>query len=98
MFYALLILPHIAAIGFLMMFAFRAGEGDRGEEPGGDWRRDGDQPAPPGPRPDPAPGPPLPDAIQPRRLQVGEQLSERVVRRPRREHPPLEPERAPQKD
>jgi hypothetical protein len=97
MFYALLIIPHIAAIGGLMMFAFRSGgDGSLGES-GPDWRRDDDRPTPPAPRPGPDAGPPLPDADQPRRLHVGEQLSERVVRRPRREHPPLEPERAPQK-
>lgn len=96
MFYALLILPHLAAIGGLLTFAFRAdGDGKR-EPPGDDWRRYDDQP-PPAPRPGPVSGPPLPDADQPRRLHVGEQLSERVVRRPRREHPPLEPERAPYK-
>jgi hypothetical protein len=95
MFYALLILPHIAAISGLMMFALRSGERGRPEDSDGDWRRDDDRPNPPAPRPNPATGPPLPDADQPRRLQVGEQLSERVVRRPRREHPPLEPERAP---
>jgi hypothetical protein len=96
MFYALLILPHIAAISGLMMFAYRSGE-DRGrDDPGGDWLRDDDRPTPPAPRPQPASGPPMLDADQPRRLHVGEQLSERAVRRPRREHPPLEPERAPQ--
>jgi hypothetical protein len=97
MFYALLILPHIMAIAGLMWFAFRAG--DDGRHDGGDgldWlRTDDDDPITPAPRPGPAAGPPLPDADQPRRLQVGEQLSERVVRRPRRE--PLEPDRAPQK-
>jgi hypothetical protein len=97
MFYALLILPHLAAITGLMMFAFRSGEDGRQDDLGDDWRWDDDRPTPPAPRPDPATGPPLPDAEQPRRLQVGEHLSERVVRRPRREHPPLEPERAPQK-
>jgi hypothetical protein len=95
MFYALLILPHLAATAGLMMFALRSGE--RQEDPGDDWHRDDDRPTPRAPRPDPATGPPLPDADQPPRLQVGEQLSERVVRRPRREHPPLEPQRAPQK-
>jgi hypothetical protein len=80
-----------------MMFALRSGENTGREDPEGDWRRDDDRPTPPAPRPDPATGPPLPDADQPPRLQVGEQLSERVVRRPRREHPPLEPQRAPQK-
>ena len=94
MFYALLIIPHLAAITGLMVFAFRSGE--RREDPGGDWRRDDDRPTPGAPRPSPTTGPPLPDANQPRRLHVGEQLSERVVRRPRREHPPLEPERTPQ--
>ena len=97
MFYALLILPHLAAIGGLMLFAFRSGEDGTREDPGGDWRRDDDRPTPPALRPGPDTGPPLPDADQPRRLHVGQQLSERVVRRPRREHPPLEPERAPQK-
>ena len=97
MFYALLILPHLAAIGGLMLFAFRSGEKDRNDNPGLDWRRDDDQPTPPAPRPDPTSGPPLPDADQPRRLHVGEQLAQRVVRRPRREHPPLHPERTPQK-
>jgi hypothetical protein len=97
MFYALLILPHLAAIGGLMMFAFRSGENETREDPGDDWRRDDDRPTPPAPRPDPTTGPPLSDAEQPRRLQVGEQLSERVVRRPRRAHPPLEPKRAPHK-
>ena len=96
MFYALLILPHIAAVGGLMMFAFRTGKDERHEDPGGEWRPDDDRPTPPAPQPGPNAGPPLPDAEQPRRLQVGEQLSERVVRRPRREHAPLEPERAPQ--
>ena len=96
MFYALLILPHIAAIGGLMMFAFRSGANTNPEPPGGDWPRDDDRPTPPTSRPDPGTGPPLPDAEQPRRLHVGERLSERVVRRPRREHPPLEPERTPQ--
>ena len=96
MFYALLILPHLAAIGGLMMFAYRSGEDNGREGPGDDWRRDDDAPTPPAPRPDPTTGPPLPDADQPRRLQVGERLSERVVRRPRRAHPPLEPERTPQ--
>ena len=97
MFYALLILPHLAAIGGLMLFALRTGEDDRREDPGDDWRRDDDdRPTPPAPRPVPPTGPPLPDADQPRRLHVGEQLSERVVRRPRREHPPLEPDRTPQ--
>jgi hypothetical protein len=97
MFYALLILPHIIAISGLMMFAFRSGEDRSRDDPEGDWRRDDDRPTPPAPRPNPATGPPLPDAEQPRRLHVGEQLSERVVRRPRRAHPPREPERAPQK-
>jgi hypothetical protein len=97
MFYALLILPHLAAIGGLMMFAFRSGEDKGQDDSGGDWSRDDDRPTPPAPRPDPTTGPPLPDAEQPRRLRVGEQLSERVVRRPRRAHPPPEPERAPQK-
>jgi hypothetical protein len=97
MFYALLILPHIAAISGLMMFAFRSGEDQTGGDHRDDWGRDDDRPTPPAPRPDPGTGPPLPDADQPRRLHVGEQLSERVVRRPRRAHPPLEPERAPHK-
>jgi hypothetical protein len=97
MFYALLILPHLAAITGLMLFAFRSGEGEIPEDRGGDWGRDDDRPTPPAPLPGPVTGPPLPDANQPRRLHVGEQLSERVVRRPRREHPPLEPERTPQK-
>jgi len=95
MFYALLILPHLAAISGLMWFALRSGEDEGGEDPGGDWRRDDDTPT--APRPAPTAGPPLPDADQPRRLHVGERLSERVVRRPRREHPPLDPKRAPQK-
>ena len=95
MFYALLILPHMAATAGLLIFALRSGEDRRHEGPGGDWRRDDDQPTPPAPRPHPASGPPLPDANQPRRLHVGEQLSDRVVRQPRREHRRLEPERAP---
>jgi hypothetical protein len=92
MFYALLILPHLAAIGGLMLFAYRSGEEGRNDDPG-DWRWDEEPPTPP--RPDPASGPPLPDADQPRRLRVGERLSERFVKRPRREHPPVEPDRAP---
>ena len=44
MFYALLILPHLAAIGGLMMFAFRSGEDETREDPGDDWRRDDDRP------------------------------------------------------
>jgi hypothetical protein len=97
MFYALLILPHMAATAGLLMFALRSGGRKRHDDPGDDWRRDDDRPTPPAPRPGPASGPPLPDADQPRRLHVGEQLAERVVRRPRRQHPPLEPERAPNK-
>jgi hypothetical protein len=96
MFYALLILPHMAATAGLLMFALRSGDNKRHDDSGEDWRLDDDQPTPPAPRPHPASGPPLPDADQPRRLHVGEQLSERVVRRPRRQHRPLEPERAPQ--
>ncbi len=95
MFYALLILPHIAAISGLMMFALRSGEDRTPDDPGDDWWGDDDRPTPPAPRPDPTTGPPLPDAEQPRRLRVGEHLSERVVRRPRREHAPRGPERAP---
>ena len=96
MFYALLALPHLAAIVGLMMFALRSAEDERREDHRGDWHGNDDRPTPPPPRPSPATGPPLPNADQPRRLHVGEQLSERVVRRPRREHHPLEPERAPQ--
>jgi hypothetical protein len=95
MFYALLILPHIAAISALTMFAIRSGGDHRYDDPGDDWSRDDARPDPPAPRPDPATGPPLPDADQPPRLRVGERLAERVVRRPRREHPPRAPERAP---
>src|ERR1700761_8878948 len=98
MFYALLILPHITAIGALMWFAYKSDIYGGREDAPDDWRWEDEPPTPPSPRTDPGTGPPLPDAEQPRpRLQVGEQLSERVVRRPRREHPPLEPERTPQK-
>jgi hypothetical protein len=97
MFYALLILPHMAATAGLLMYALRSDKDKRRDDPEGDWYRDDDRPTPPAPRPDPATGPPLPDADQPRRLHVGEQLAERVVRRPRRQHPPVEPQRAPQK-
>jgi hypothetical protein len=97
MFYALLILPHLAAIGGLLMFAWRTGEDQRRDKPGSDWPRDDDRPTPPAPQPGPVTGPPLPDADQPRRLHVGEQLAERTVRPHRRQHPPLEPERAPEK-
>jgi hypothetical protein len=97
MFYALLILPHMAATAGLLLFALRSGGNEGREGPDDDWRREDDRSTPPAPRPGPAAGPPLPDADQPRRLHVGQQLSERVVRRPRRAHPPLEPQRAPQK-
>ncbi len=97
MFYALLILPHLAAIGGLMLFALRSGEDDSREDPGSDWRPDDAGPPPPAPRPSPATGPPLPDADQPRRLGVGERLSQRAVRPSRREHRPLMPQRAPHK-
>jgi hypothetical protein len=96
MFYALLILPHLAAIGGLLLFAFRSGNDAGREDPGSDWRPDDAGPPPPLPRPSPGTGPPLPDAAQPRRLRVGEQLSQRAVRPSRREHRPLKPERAPQ--
>ena len=96
MFYILLILPHLAAIGGLLWFAFGSGEA----EPETDWGWDDwpDDPAPvaPGPRNGPANGPPLTEAEQPRpRLRPGEQLADRTVKRPRREEHPAVPERSP---
>jgi hypothetical protein len=81
----------------LLWFAFAT---DEPQPPTADWGWDDhpDDPAPvtPGPRHGPAGGgPPLPAGEQPRpRLRPGEQLADRTLPRPRREHPPL-PERTP---
>jgi hypothetical protein len=94
-FYILLILPHVAAIGGMLWFAFGT---DEPEPPAWGWDDGpGDDPAPmpPDPRSGPSYGPPLTDAEQPRpRLRPGEQLADRTVGPPRRDRHPL-PERAP---
>ena len=94
MFYLLLIIPHLLAVGGLLFFAYRTDAGQLGGGAHGGSYGDGSEPTPGGPRPGPSVlGPPLPEATQPRRLRVGERLSA-PARRRRREHRPL-PRRAP---
>jgi hypothetical protein len=91
----LLIVPHLLALAGLLAYAYRA----MVTEPSGDdyGGRDGDQgdqtPREPESGP-PLTGPPLPNASSPpRRLHVGERLSELHPRRLRREHDPEQPTR-----
>lgn len=91
MFYLLLILPHVLAIGGLLGFALHSaagganGEPDEGSDGGGGLRP---PPSRPRPRPpSPSGGLPLSDADPPRRrLRAGERLSELHPALPRREH------------
>jgi hypothetical protein len=96
MFYVLLIIPHIAAIGGMLWFAFGT---DEREGPSSDWDDGpGNDPAPelPRPRSGPSSGPPLREAEQPRpRMRPGESLADRTLPRPRREDHPARPERVP---
>jgi hypothetical protein len=99
MFYLLLILPHVLAIGGLLAFALctassaPSGEADEGTDGG-----DGGQRLPPT-APEPAPprgGLPLGDSDPPRRrLRVGEQLSDLHRALPRRDRGPHRPPRTP---
>jgi hypothetical protein len=93
-FYILLIIPHVAAIGGMLWWAFRqtdlGGEGGTyGDNWWGEWH-DPDEPSPVPPHGPATLGPPLPDGRQPiPRLRPGEQLAERSLPVPRRdpEHP-----------
>jgi hypothetical protein len=89
-FYILLILPHIAAIGGMLWFAFGTDDPD---PPTTGWDDGpGNDPAPtaPDPRCGPSDGPPLSEAEQPRpRLRPGERLADRTVPPPRRDRHPL---------
>jgi hypothetical protein len=100
MFYLLLILPHVLAIGGLLAFALCSSSGactDRADE-GTDGGGGGGQRRPPT-APQPAPprgGLPLGDAQPPwRRLRVGEQLSELYQPSRRRDRGPHRPPRTP---
>jgi hypothetical protein len=99
MFYLLLILPHVLAIGGLLAFALctasgaSTGEADEGTDGGG-----GGQRLPPSaPQPaSPRGGLPLRDAQPPwRRLRVGEQLGDLRQPAPRRDRGPHRPRRTP---
>jgi len=97
MIYLLLIVPHLLALGGLLMFAIRTGATAPGEDGYGDHGGGGDWPPR---RPGPPPGPnglPLDGAVAPRRrLRVGERLAELHPRRGRRDHDvPRTPRRAP---
>jgi hypothetical protein len=96
MIYALLILPHLCALGGLFMFAYRAESGQRqgfGDGPGGEPDHRPPEPPAPAPAGDPLPlplsGPPR------RRLQDGERLADLHPHPRRREYEPASPGRAP---
>jgi hypothetical protein len=98
MFYLLLIIPHVLALGGLFAYAFYSNVGEAGDDEewgyGGD---DGGQQPPPAPDAGPGGGDlPLPKSSPPRRrLVVGEQLADLHPRPARREHDPVEPQRSP---
>jgi hypothetical protein len=98
MFYLLLIIPHVGAIAGMLWWAFRQTDNDGGtygDNWWGDWT-DPDEPTPIPPTGPSAIGPPLPDALQPRpRMRPGEQLAERALPVPRREHEHPAPRRQP---
>lgn len=95
--YLLLIVPHLAAITGLLLYALRSNPTDEGEEAQGGWfGLDGD-PTPPEP-PLPAPSgvsPPAPREVSPRHRIRDADHAKRPARRPRREHPEERPERVP---
>jgi len=101
MFYLLLIVPHLVALGGLFAFAFRAEAGRAGdEEPGGFDGNDGGQQPPLAPQPTPSGGGlpllPMSQCSPPhRRLHVGERLSELHPPQPRRGVEPNHPQRTP---
>jgi hypothetical protein len=100
MFYLLLVIPHVVALGGLFAFAFYADRGNPGEGGGASDGNDGGLELPRSPKPGPGGGDlPLPDADQPRRrLHVGEQLADLHPRPARRERDPAPPRRAPTRD
>lgn len=98
MFYLLLILPHVLAIGGLLAFALHSAAGGAGGEQDEGWDGGGGSRTPPNEPPSPSPrgGLPLCDADPPRRrLRAGERLSELHPRLPRREHERRPPHRTP---
>lgn len=100
MFYLLLIIPHVAAIGGMLWWAFRTDDlGGEGGTYGDNWWGEWTDPSDPGPVPPTGPaalGPPLRDAHQPiPRLRPGEQLSERSLPVPRRDPQHPAPQRQP---
>ena len=101
MFYLLLIIPHVAAIGGMLWWAFRTddlGGPTYGDNWWGDWT-DPDEPRPEPPTGGPSvTGPPLADASQPSpRMRPGEQLSERSLPVPRRDREHPQPQRQPER-
>jgi hypothetical protein len=98
MFYLLLIIPHVVALGGLFAFAFYTNTDTPGDEQedGGDGR-DGGQQLPRTPPPAPSGGGlPLSQSSPPRRrLRVGESLAELHPRPPRRDRDPRRPSRTP---
>jgi hypothetical protein len=101
MFYLLLIVPHVLALGGLFAIAFRTSAGGSGDdEKGGPGGPPTDPPPPRAPQPVPSGGGlPLEHADHPRhRLPPGERLAEQYPRPVRREHEPPEPRRAPTRD
>jgi hypothetical protein len=98
MFYLLLIVPHVLALGGLFALAFRTRSGGAGEEgEGGPGGPPNDPPPPTAPGPVPSGGGlPLEHAEPPRRrLAPGERLAEQYPRPARREHEPARPQRSP---
>jgi hypothetical protein len=98
MLYLLLIIPHLAAITGLLMYALLTRPVEASEDSGGSSSGADGEPKPP-PQPPPGPafdGPPLGYATAPgRRLRDTERLSDLHPRRPRREHDITEPSPAP---
>jgi hypothetical protein len=98
--YALLIIPHLAAIAGLLLYALRSNPPDgRDEAQGGSLGPDGEPTRPLSPPPTP-PGPSLqaPREVPPRHRIRDADHSTHPARRPRREHPVRHSDPAPKAD
>jgi len=97
MLYLLLIVPHLAAIAGLLLYALRSNPPDAGEEPqGGSFGPDGEPTPPLSPPPIPSrPSPRAPRELSPRRRIRDAKHSRLSPRPPRREHPVRDPDPAP---
>src|SRR5579884_2197438 len=98
MLYLLLIIPHLAAIAGLLLYALRSDPMDGGEETQGGSRGPDGEPTPPLSPPPTTPSVPPPRApreVPPRRRIRDAEHSRRSPRKPSREHPGRHPDSAP---